>query len=122
MNCEDVRPLLGAHADNELDLVREMELEAHLRTCSDCGQRAQALAASRQALRNSLPRYAAPVQLRQKILSSIRAEAAPSGPVASGRRQKSWSWGNLGGLAASLAAALVLGYSWGNRHARTVSL
>lgn len=122
MNCEDVRPLLGAHADHELDLVREMDLEAHLRTCADCGQRAQALAASRQALRISLPRYAAPIQLRQKILSSIRAEAAPSRRGAAWWRQKSWSWGNLGGLAASLAAALVLGYSWGNRHAATDSL
>jgi anti-sigma factor RsiW len=122
MNCEDVRPLLGAHADNELDLVREMELEAHLQTCPECTQRAQALAASRQALRNSLPRFTAPGELRQKIVSSLRAEAAPSVRTASGRRQKSWSWGHLGGLAASLAAALVLGYSWGNRHASKDSL
>jgi len=122
MNCENVRPILGAHADKELDLVRQMELEAHLQTCSECAQRAQALAASRQALRNSLPRFAAPVQLRQRILSSLRPEATPAGPIVSGRRSTSWSWRNLGGMAASLAAALVLGYSWGNRHARADSL
>jgi anti-sigma factor RsiW len=121
MKCEDVRPLLGAHADHELDLIREVELEAHLQTCSDCAQRAQALAACRQALRDSLPRFAAPAPLRQKILSSVRADVRPVAPFASGKRP-SWSWGNLGGIAASLAAALILGYGWGNRHARTDSL
>jgi anti-sigma factor RsiW len=122
MNCDDIRPLLEAHADGELDLVRQVELDAHLQACPDCARQARAIASRRNALRDSLPRFAAPAHLRQKILASIQPEAASAKVRTSLRAPTSWSLWNLGGLAASLAAALFLGYTWGNIHARSDSL
>ena len=77
MNCNDIRPLLEARSDGELDLVRQLELEAHLRACPDCALRAQGIDARRNALRDSLPRIAAPPQFREKIRALLRAEESP---------------------------------------------
>jgi len=118
MNCDDIRPLLEAHADGELDLVRQVEIEAHLRACPACARQARAVAERRNALRASLPRFTAAPQFRTKILASIRAEA----PVARRRSLIPWPVWNLGGLAAALIAALLLGYAAGDLHERQASL
>jgi len=122
MNCEDVRALLEAHADGELDLVRQLELEAHLELCPDCALKARGLVERRTALHESIPRFKAPRQLQQQVLASVRSDPAFDGSSAQSRPHIRWSLWNLGGMAASLAAALFLGYSWGNTRARADSL
>jgi anti-sigma factor RsiW len=121
MNCNDIRPLLEAYSDGELDLVRQLELEAHLRACPACELQAKGIDARRDALRVSIPRFAAPTQLREKIRARLRAEAPAAAP-ASRRTPIPWPLWNLGGLAASLALALTVGYAWGNARARVNSL
>jgi len=111
MNCNESRRFLEADADGELDLVRHVELEAHLRACPDCARTAGAIRARRAALREALPRFAAPPQLVGRIRASLRAEDAPRAPVI-------WPIWNLAGIAASLALALLGGYAWGSAHAR----
>lgn len=122
MDCNDARLLLEANADGELDPIRQLELEAHLRACPDCALRAKGIAARRTALQDALPRFAAPPQLREKILASL-----PAGEKRSGRRAPrpsplAWPLWNLTGLAASLTFALLLGYTWGTGHARANAL
>ncbi len=119
MNCNDIRVLLEANSDGELDLVRQLELEAHLRVCPTCALQAKGIDARRDTLRNSIPRFTAPPQLRDKIHALLRAEAAPAAPHAFRRPRISWPFWSLSGLTASLALVLIIGYAWGNTHART---
>ena len=67
MDCNEIRRLIDADTDGELDLVRHLELDAHLRTCPACARHAEAARARRAALRESLPRFTAPPRLAGKI-------------------------------------------------------
>lgn len=117
MTCNESRVLLEADADGELDLIRHLELEAHLRACPDCARRAEAAHARRAALRGALPRFAAPPQLLERIRASLAAEGArPAKPAR--RAPIVWPVWNVVGVAASLALAVIGGYAWGHAHAR----
>jgi anti-sigma factor RsiW len=122
MNCDEIHPLLEANADGELDLVRHLELEAHLRGCPACAVQADALRARAEALRQSLPRFAAPPGLREKILSSQPTERPAAFRAASRPSARSWPIWHLAGLAAGLAAALLVGYGWGTAQGHANSL
>jgi anti-sigma factor RsiW len=41
MECDEVRRLLDSYLDNEFELTRNLELEDHLTTCSECGATAE---------------------------------------------------------------------------------
>ena len=41
MDCNQTRELIDADLDGELDLVRHLEIAAHLRTCPGCASRAE---------------------------------------------------------------------------------
>jgi anti-sigma factor RsiW len=117
MNCTECRSLLEAHSDGELDLVRHVEVEAHLKACPECSRILDGLAVRKAKIRGSLPRYTAPAELKDRIRASLRTEA-PEGergvaiPFPVARRR--WS---VVGLAASGAALLFAGYSWGGYRA-----
>jgi anti-sigma factor RsiW len=119
MDCNETRRLLEAAIDGELDLVRQLELEDHWRGCAACTRLADALRARRAALRESLPRFAAPPQLADRVRAAIRDEVAPVAvPISSGRRiPANWLNWSAVGLAASAAIALTVGYAWGDARA-----
>jgi anti-sigma factor RsiW len=118
MTCDESRPLLEADADGELDLVRHLELEAHLRACPECARLADAVRARRDALRGALPRYAAPPGL----VESIRASLDAGRPRPARRATVVWPAWNIAGLAAALVLAALGGYSWGRSRERGDSL
>jgi anti-sigma factor RsiW len=122
MNCDECKPLLDAYADGELDLVRHIELEAHLKACPACMRRSEEISARRTKIRDSLPRFSASQQLREKIRSSLRAEAQKSAHHSPLRFPLALQGWNLAGLAASVAVALLAGYSWGGYRARSSSM
>jgi anti-sigma factor RsiW len=121
MDCNETRRLLEADVDGELDLIRHLELEAHLSGCPECAHLGGSLRARRVALRESLPRFTASHQLTGKVLAALRAEkatvAAPGPAVRLAR--VSWPIWRAAGVAASVAFALVVGYTWGNARARS---
>jgi anti-sigma factor RsiW len=77
MSCETIRPLLHAHVDGELDLVRDLEVERHLASCPACARACQELQALQSALRSLLPPADPPPRLRTRIQSALRAAGAP---------------------------------------------
>ena len=103
MTCDDAHRLLAAYHDGELDAVRAVEVEEHLRACDAC-------TAAHENLRtlNSMAQSAyfpAPVDLRENILAATR-ESDPVRRVAPAPRVlRPWI---VSGLA--LAAAVVLGF------------
>jgi anti-sigma factor RsiW len=116
MNCHETHRLLEADVDGELDLVRHLELEEHLRTCPHCAALRASFVARRAALRESLPRFTAPAELAGKVRAALHLEEAPTRTTRPAR--VSWPIWNVMGIAASLAFALVAGYTWGTAHAR----
>lgn len=119
MDCNQARPLLDADSDGELELIRHLELADHLRGCADCRARAEAARARRATLRNALPRFTAPPQLAGKIRQALVAEGMPTAVTPAPRRFSfPGAFASTLGLAASIALALIGGFTWGNAHAR----
>jgi anti-sigma factor RsiW len=129
MNCEETRRFLDVSLDGELDLVRHLELEAHLRGCPACAQLEENARARGEALGKKLPRFTASTRLAKKIRAAARSPGFQSESLnAAGSNVPTTPpappkvifpvW-QLTGLAASVAFALLAGFAWGGAHVRT---
>lgn len=94
-------PLLHAYLDSELDLVRSLELEEHLKTCPDCAQEIWTQQTVRQGLRGANLYHRAPVGLEARIRAALPRE----GKVIEMPRRNLWNWV---AVAAAIVVALVL--------------
>jgi len=82
MNCDETRRHLAAHLDEELDVVRDAEIIAHLDACPACADAALAHAARRGLTRDKLQRFTAPADLEAQIRASLTSQKAkPSSPA-----------------------------------------
>lgn len=120
MNCNEARRLLDAQVDGELDLSYHLDVEAHLRACSECSRIYETLRERRAALSTNLTRFSAPVGLAEKIRASLPAPsssvvAVAASTVTSRPRFSMW---NLGGIAAGLVCAALVGFSFGTSQSR----
>jgi anti-sigma factor RsiW len=111
MSCELTPRYVPGYLDGELDLVRTIEIEAHLKGCPDCAQELESLKALHAALQRSSLAYAAPVALRERIQSSLRTS---SGVEVQERKIKwpSLHFWQLAGAFALLALIFVSGWQW----------
>jgi anti-sigma factor RsiW len=109
MDCNQIRPLIAAHLDGELDVVRDAEVITHLDKCPACAEAALAHAASCGLIQEKLPRYSAPPELHASIRAALRTEAKPTT-----QRQILPFLAKTLSLAASLAFAVFVGFAWGN--------
>lgn len=75
MVCDDNERLLHGYLDGELDLVRSLEVEEHLKTCSDCTQELRSQQTVRKAFRASALYERAPKGLQARIRASLATEA-----------------------------------------------
>lgn len=77
MNAEhdNIRELLHAYADGELDLANAREAERHLETCADCRGTEKAIRELRVALTSDTAAYRAPTHLRKRVRAALRHEA-----------------------------------------------
>jgi anti-sigma factor RsiW len=75
VSCQMTQRYVPGYLDGELDLVRTIEMEAHLKACPVCTQELDNLKALRVALQRSSLAYAAPAALRERIQSSLRASS-----------------------------------------------
>ena len=76
MVCDDNARLLHGYLDGELDLVRSLEIEEHLKICPDCAQELWNQQTLRKAFRSSSLYERAPAGLADRIRASIAREAA----------------------------------------------
>jgi anti-sigma factor RsiW len=74
--CVRVREVLHAYADGELDLVRAIDVERHLRQCEACGRAEQSLRAVRSVIADGPLYHRAPAGLEKRIRVAARAEVA----------------------------------------------
>ena len=71
MSCRDMQPILHGYLDDELDLERSLEVEAHLRECAACGAEVRAQRELRAAVSAHAPYHAAPADLRKRVMALV---------------------------------------------------
>lgn len=103
MNCEEARMLVHPYADGELDLVKSLELERHLKECAECARELAAIGALRAALDEGELRYAAPERLAQRVIATASPRRRVPG-ISAALGLPGASWGLLA------AAAVVAGF------------
>jgi anti-sigma factor RsiW len=101
VTCDEIRGLLSAYADGELDLVRGVEIERHLEGCAACAAALERARSLSRALGDPALYHPAPSDLYQRVRAAVRRAAA------SGYR---FPWR---ALVAAAAAALVAIALWG---------
>ncbi len=101
MICKETQDFIHGYLDNELDLVRSLEIERHLQDCQDCTQSYKNHQALRSALNSGSLYFKPPTSLQKRIRSAVRT--AKKGET----RLNRLSWGWLG-VGASLAAVALL--------------
>ncbi len=71
MACESNERLLRGYFDGELDLVRNLEFEEHLKTCPDCARELRDQQSLRHSLRAANLYERAPESLRNRIRAAL---------------------------------------------------
>jgi anti-sigma factor (TIGR02949 family) len=112
LNCNEVRTLLQAYIDDELDLSSSMEIGKHLENCANCDREYQSAQALRQAVASAALYYWAPADLQKRVRSVVRQESRAETPS----RLLPWS---LLGVAAGLALVALIAWGLINSQARS---
>jgi mycothiol system anti-sigma-R factor len=108
VSCKLTQRFVPGYLDGELDLVRTIEMEAHLKDCADCLRELEAQQALRAALQRSSLAYSAPEGLRDRIKLSLT-----SVPTEAPKRARSWSTLHLWQWAGAFAVlALCVVTAW----------
>jgi anti-sigma factor RsiW len=119
VNCRETEALLPAYVDDELDLVRSLEMENHLAECRACASVLQQQRALKAAVTEHAPYYAAPPDLRKLVErqaaahfgaahSKAPSEAPSDAPPAGRRSPSSWQSGRWLALAAASVVAIAV--------------
>ena len=106
MDCSETRRLLDAYFDGELELIGQLDVEAHLAACSTCKKAAVAAIHFRYSVGMNMPVYKAPPELKATIRAALRKE--------SGSRLEwiSQFWRPFALAAAILVLRLLLAWVW----------
>jgi anti-sigma factor RsiW len=92
MTCDEVKPLLNARVDDEIDLIQRAALDSHVKTCSSCAKDLEELESVRAAIRGEMPYYEAPADFRNRVRFALRG----ADHVDRAARPKGWRvWGAI---------------------------
>ena len=101
MDCSHAQSLLDIYLDQELDPVRNLEIEEHLQGCAACAQNYGDRQMIRQSLKTESLYFKAPQQLEKRIQRSLRQAAKAEAPTG-------WFSGSWFKMAAPLAVAALV--------------
>jgi anti-sigma factor RsiW len=88
LTCQEAHRLIHPYLDGELDLVRSLEIEAHLKDCQACAQAYNELRSLHSAVSNTALRFEPPAALRNRVRSALREESE----VTTRSSHPSWRW------------------------------
>ena len=109
MSCKEAESLLDGYVDRELDLVKSLEIESHLRACPACARIRENHLALRSALQSGPLYAAAPEGLHKRIHGALLEREKRAG-----RRTRSlfsWWWSSRG-LAVAASLLLIAVATW----------
>jgi len=104
LSYDETRDLIHGYLDGELDIVKSMEVEKHLRDCGNCTQSYQAIRSVRSAVGQSDVRFDPPADFEKRLRSALRRENEPERKSFVVR----WRW-----LVAVTSLVIVIGLVWG---------
>ncbi len=105
MNCDEVRTLIDAYADNELDLMTSLAIERHLQTCPDCPTIYQNRLTLRSALNMDALYFRPSSVVRGRLMQAVHhADRERFNRIAGFRPQMRWI-GAIGLVAVVLLVA-----------------
>jgi len=110
LDCAEMRELVGAAVDGELDPARRQALDRHLQGCPSCRTAHEAQSALSTAVRGSADRFTASEALRSRVRAALAEQAAPA-PAGARWPRRFWTWLGAGAAAAGavmLAVSLAL--------------
>ena len=111
MNCDEAGTLVARYADGEVDDLQGRSIEQHLRWCTACMAKHQAVLALRAQIRSEVPYFTTPPALRERMRSLLADshDVAPARPRPRPARDR-WWWltgGAFAGCAATMLAWFV---------------
>ncbi|MBI5380037.1 MAG: DsrE family protein [Nitrospirae bacterium] len=109
MNCSDVRTLIFAFVDNELDVATSLKVQAHLDRCAECATRADFEIRFQEHLREQVKPCRLPKAGRRRILAALRDPVGAGRWYAIGQAFRRLNRGPLWGGVVGAALALVAG-------------
>ena len=107
MTCDEVKPLLNARVDDEIDPVQRAALDSHIGTCSSCATELEKLQSVRHAIRGEMPYYKAPLDLRNQVRQALRGAEYLDGLAPDGMESLGCCRGRGGALRLATAPFLV---------------
>ncbi|MFZ6734923.1 anti-sigma factor family protein [Undibacterium sp. Ji42W] len=106
MECKQIRPLMSAYLDQELDARQASQVEMHITGCHDCSDALSQMQAVKAGVKQHAHYHTAPAGLRTKIMADL-SQQRPS-------RFRSWPWAwiNLGlaGMSSAAFAGMLILY------------
>jgi anti-sigma factor RsiW len=72
MTCDEVKPLLNARMDEEIDPIQRAALDAHVETCQSCASELDELRSVSHTIRGDMSYYKAPPDLRNRVRFALR--------------------------------------------------
>jgi anti-sigma factor (TIGR02949 family) len=72
MTCNEVKPLLNARMDDEIDATQRTAVDSHVESCPSCATELEQLQNVRDAVRAEMPYYKAPMDLRNRVQHALR--------------------------------------------------
>jgi anti-sigma factor RsiW len=72
MTCDEVKPLLNARMDDEIDPAQRAALDSHIERCSACAAELEELKSVRHGIRGEMPYYKAPADLGNRVRFALR--------------------------------------------------
>ena len=90
MICQEAHKLIYPYLDGELDLVRSLEIEAHLVDCQACAQAYNELRRLRSAVSDTALRFEPPAALRNRVRSALRDESPDESGATNRAPRLSW--------------------------------
>ena len=103
MNCLEAREMIHPYVDDELELVKTLEIEKHIRECAACAAVHRNIAALGSSMRDGSLYYRAPAGLERRIRSQVRRKSFTA-------RMWRLNWG--GNWSAAAAAVLLIAMTW----------
>jgi mycothiol system anti-sigma-R factor len=91
MNCQEMTELLHGYLDHELDLVRSLEAEQHLRECPACLRRYEEQQTLRKVIADRSLYFEAPQGLRGRVRTAVRQASR----VKPQPERRAWDLGRL---------------------------
>jgi anti-sigma factor RsiW len=87
-----VHRLIHPYLDGELDVVRSLEIEAHLKDCQTCAQAYDELRSLHSAISDTALRFDPRAALRNRVRSAVRDESPDESGATNRSLRLSWRW------------------------------